>query len=122
MRIKKKTMLLFVIIYTIIISTYIATKKSPQKVEINNIENPSDIVPATAYEEGYQKGYWAFLNQTGTYVPMAKPRTRPLTAMYATHIPDSEIAEKEREQGYVDGYHKATESFHCPRRDGYECY
>lgn len=121
MRIKKKTMILFVIVYTIVLSTYIATKKSP-KVEINNIENLPETVPNTAYEEGYQKGYWAFLNQTGTYAPMAKPRARPVTAMYATHIPDAEVAEKEREQGYVDGYHKATESFHCPRRDGYECY
>ena len=105
---------LFVILYSIGLVAYVSTKKT-QKVEINNIESPPETVFKTAYEEGYEKGYWAFLSQTGTYSPMAKPERRSVAAMYATNISEAEITDKERQQGYVDGYHKATESFHCPR-------
>lgn len=80
----------------------------PEKnAKLENIEYPSPIVIRTAYEEGYWKGYGAFLSQSGFKLPPIK------FAKYT--FSDSEEEKGEVERGYVDGYHKATECVLCPR-------
>ena len=63
------------------------------------------VVNNTAYEEGRMAGHYAFLKQTGQYMPMQK------SAKYSKDMGDDE---EEFNKGYVDGYHRAAESFHCP--------
>lgn len=72
----------------------------------DSVEEPSPVVPLTAYEHGRMTGHHAFLNQTGQYIPM------PKIASYSSKIEDDE---EEFSKGYVDGYHRAAEMMHCPR-------
>lgn len=66
----------------------------------------------SAYEAGYESGYRAFMMQMGKKVaPVAR---------YAV-LKDSFSPEdgEEMDRGYVDGYHRAADSFVCPRfKDG----
>ena len=70
-------------------------------------------VDQSPYQQGYTRGYYAFLAQTGEYVPPANT----VSAYMALNDSEPFAAGPDYEKGYVDGYHKATESFHCPRYD-----
>ena len=60
----------------------------------------------TSYEVGYKQGYRALLVQMGQDVP---PVERYVS------IDSGELDEESASRGYVDGYHKASESLVCPR-------
>jgi len=63
----------------------------------------------SGYEAGWQRGYEAYIEQVGLPAP-----PHP-TATY-TSQPAAMTAEemKAAEAGYVDGYHRASESLVCP--------
>jgi hypothetical protein len=68
------------------------------------------VVEADAgYEAGWQRGYEAYIEQVGL------PGTPHPTATY-TSQPAAMNAEQSKaaEAGYVDGYHRASESLVCP--------
>lgn len=67
-------------------------------------EEGYSIVIKTSYDEGYYNGYHAFLEQFEIEVPKTK------TIKYLSYAKDKE----DMQRGYVDGYHKAAESIHCP--------
>lgn len=90
-----------------VVSIFCLMKRSEKKNTLENIESPSPIVISNAYEEGYWRGYGAFLSQSGLQLPPVK------LVKYSSS--DSEEQKEELEKGYVDGYHKATECMFCPR-------
>jgi hypothetical protein len=63
----------------------------------------SDVEVLDAYSAGYRTGYFAFLEQSGEYVPMPSP-----VAVYS-------VGGEDYSRGYVDGYHRATAALSCPR-------
>ena len=71
------------------------------------VVDKSESVVGDSYRQGYVRGYNAFLAQTETYMPL------PAIAYTSSH-PDAP-EEGQGMDGYVDGYHKAAESVHCPR-------
>jgi len=88
--------------------------KNKEKIEIPARELPvvdksEAIVEADSYRKGYMRGYHAFLAQTGTYMPP------PVAIAYTSSHPDVPEDQDRDMKGYVDGYHKAAESFQCPR-------
>lgn len=63
------------------------------------------MVVKNSYEEGYWTGYYAFVRQSELDIPSPKL------------IRYSSFTEENKEDlliGYVDGYHKATESVRYP--------
>jgi hypothetical protein len=83
--------------------------EAPKKLQ-SQAESTETIPPVvnTAYENGRVAGHYAFLKQVGQYIPM------PKAAKYSVNMGDDE---EEFNKGYVDGYHRAAESLHCPRED-----
>lgn len=68
----------------------------------------ASVVPETAarssYEEGFRKGYFAFLAQEGLYFPPPEA-----SKSYTSSVVDEDVS-----KGYVEGYHRAAEMEHCP--------
>lgn len=65
--------------------------------------------PVNSYDLGYGEGYRAFLEQQGLEVPSAAMSYTVLVGAV------SEVGSEEmRGIGYMDGYHKASESLSCP--------
>jgi flagellar biosynthesis/type III secretory pathway protein FliH len=63
------------------------------------------------YDLGYKKGFHAFMAQTGKEGP-------EVAYKYTAQIEEHEETERYADvidKGYVDGYHKASESGFCPR-------
>lgn len=83
------------------------TERSPEVTEGSNVI----VVSNTAYEEGCMAGHQAFLKQVGQYIPM------PKSAKYSKDMGVDE--QEEFNKGYVDGYHRAAESLHCPAGHSY---
>ncbi|NBV83945.1 hypothetical protein EBR57_07490 [bacterium] len=85
--------------------------------------------PAPFYRQGYETGYYAFLSQSGSYAPPPKAltsvytvagdvetETAPAVDALTTEVDLIGVdAEAAYDLGYTAGYHKATESMHCPR-------
>jgi len=76
-------------------------------------------IQSEAYLFGFKRGKDAFLIQTNN--PDAPPSTTK--EEYAVLIEDK-YSDEEKElykdamlKGYIDGYHKTSEGFHCPRRE-----
>lgn len=84
---------------------YILLDRAPEVVRPEPVEEVEVLSP---YRYGYESGYSSFLAQVGEEVP------RKRVVMYAT---GSEDMEGEYSRGYVDGYHRATEGYSCPRGD-----
>lgn len=61
----------------------------------------------TPYRSGYRRGYESFLEQMGEEVRL--PRVR-----YVSNT-GHEVSSEDELRGYVDGYHRAAASVHCPR-------
>lgn len=73
-------------------------------------ESPPEVVSSVVldgYEYGYRVGHASFLRQIGRDVSLP-----PAVSYMSSH--DGEYLE-----GYVDGYHRATEEFSCPRGCAY---
>jgi hypothetical protein len=69
--------------------------------------------PPTPYDIGFRVGYEAFLKQVGMYTPDMAPKSA-YTVLTGMNI--NEFSEEDSywiDRGYVDGYHRATESVHC---------
>jgi hypothetical protein len=68
--------------------------------------------PVNSYDEGYQRGYSAFVHQFGL--------TDRFPVRSAKYTDDGHSEDKEEiTRGYVDGYHRAADEasfyLHCPR-------
>ena len=73
---------------------------------LGRVDSPPEVVGVEVldgYEYGYRVGHASFLRQMGMDVSLP-----PAVSYVSSH--DGEYS-----QGYVDGYHRATEEFSCPR-------
>lgn len=73
-----------------------------------------------AYQFGYENGRKALLQQMGLpYVEENKIEYEytVLLENLDKHNEEEKKLDEVRQKGYVDGYHKASESLVCPRRD-----
>lgn len=94
----------------------------PIKVEEINFKEgliaenlPLDDESKIAYEAGYKRGYTNFMQQHNNSGDLVQ-------YTYTSNESEKTIEENESYQeliskGYVDGYHKAGDSLHCPRYD-----
>lgn len=107
----------FSILVTILAAaTALTILYSPKKSKIEvSVPKPEVLFKSaeSPYEYGFQKGYCALLMQYGENV------ARPKMAIYTSseHESEHENESEEMARGYVDGYHRACESFSCPRKD-----
>lgn len=77
---------------------------------LGRVDSPPEVVleeVLDGYEYGYRVGHASFLRQIGRDVSFP-----PAVSYMNSH--DGEYLE-----GYVDGYHRATEEFSCPRGCSY---
>lgn len=86
----------------------------PQDKTVENLvlsEQTEEETKEELYDLGYKKGFHAFMAQTGREGP-------EVAYKYTTQIEEHEETERYTDvidKGYVDGYHKASESGICPR-------
>ena len=89
------------------------SKESFQKTE-ENVEKIPLIetidIEKRAYEFGFNKGQNALYMQIGKAEKIKDKQTE-----YTVLIEENEETKEIQQKGYVDGYHKASESFSCPR-------
>lgn len=81
-------------------------------VEVEPVEVPSPLseeAKSASYTFGYERGYRAFMEQQGQVVKVA--------SYTSSSLDESELDAEQASKGYVDGYHKAGESFYCPRSE-----
>lgn len=102
--------------------TIVEPIKEPIKIEQINFKEgllaenlPLDDFSKIAYEAGYKRGYVNFMQQ---HVKTSSEEAIQYT--YTSSEDESKIENDQNYQeiiskGYVDGYHKAGESQHCPR-------
>lgn len=89
------------------------SKESFQKTEENVEEIPlieTIDIEKRAYEVGFNKGQNALYMQMGKAEKIKDKQTE-----YTVLIEENEEAKEIQQKGYADGYHKASESFSCPR-------
>jgi len=82
-----------------------------EPVEVDSVEVPlplSEEAKSASYTFGYERGYRAFMEQQGQVVKVAS---------YTSSLDESELDADQASKGYVDGYHKAGDSFYCPRSE-----
>lgn len=75
----------------------------------NNIANQSE-----QYQNGFNRGYNAFLAQMADDPENEKTIFKYTKIERIPELPKDSNAEM---TGYVDGYHKAAELYHCPGND-----
>ena len=87
----------------------------PDKAVETIVNNDPVFSEATDdYEVGFREGFVTFLNQSQIYIPM--PPTEIVVAYTSDLEEDRQATNKEQKlKGYVDGYHRAASSSHCPR-------
>ena len=89
------------------------SKESFQKTEENVEEIPlieTIDIEKRAYEVGFNKG------QNALYMQMGKAeKIKDKQSEYTVLIEENEETKEIQQKGYADGYHKASESFSCPR-------
>lgn len=87
----------------------------PDKAVETIVNNGPAFSEATDdYEVGFREGFVTFLNQSQIYIPM--PPTEIVVAYTSDLEEDQQTTNKEQKlKGYVDGYHRAASSSHCPR-------
>jgi hypothetical protein len=100
--------LLFLVVWNLL-------EKKNQIIEKNQIENENSfMLEESAYQAGFREGFFAFMKQTGQYTPSLNT-TSAIYEYTKSKYEKKDEDNEENLQGYVDGYHKATESMHCPR-------
>ena len=104
MLIRRLILSAMIVAISAMVATFMAFRAQDDK-PVAAVKEP--VVPETPYDHGFQKGYDAFLKQTGRYVPRPG-RVASYTSSYSDD--DEEVV-----KGYVDGYHRATELDQCPR-------
>jgi len=74
-------------------------------------------VVENAYKSSYDRGYRAFLLQTNTTEPGAAYQytSQIQEQPVSQEVKDSAEYKEAMNQGYTDGYHRASELNHCPR-------
>jgi hypothetical protein len=99
----------------------------PELRAVDPVVDPVILDPAPFYRRGYASGYYSFLAQSGTYAPLPAAVVAIYTSMTgeAENVqPDYLVSGVDLEdvspddaynQGYTDGYHKASEGMYCPR-------
>lgn len=74
--------------------------------EVQGFPLDSGLIVLESYESSYQEGYRAFFEQQGIEIPVD-----PKVIYASFHMVEDESTSG---SGYVDGYHKASESLSCP--------
>lgn len=85
---------------------------APSGVLVQEDSREASFEEVDSYELGYNQGYLAFMSQWGL-----EPPSSVVEFVYTSSHSVSIVAEDEemRNRGYADGYHRASESFSCPR-------
>ena len=100
------------------------SKESFQKTEENVEEIPlieTIDIEKRAYEVGFNKEKRAYevgfnKGQNALYMQMGKAeKIKDKQSEYTVLIEENEETKEIQQKGYADGYHKASESFSCPR-------
>lgn len=91
---------------------------SGPKIEKAAQELPAElpVIDQTPYQQGYSNGYRAFMAQMGKELPPEQVSAYTVRTA-AAHADGEEADDRTYGEGYADGYHRATESFHCPRHN-----
>lgn len=76
-------------------------------------EAGSALVQGGSYEENYIRGYRAFQEQSGIYLP-AEQYIPPAKTYSYTSREFGDDPRPEWERGYEDGYHRASQMQNCP--------
>lgn len=130
---KTKVYLIFALFLGVIAAYllyFFELKNQTKKQQVSNfVGENSDFVPATlvlptnapfqsdhlnnAYQVGYEKGYYSFLIQNGQDAEKMTAYTVSVESAFDQE--NTKDYKDAMEKGYVDGYHKACDSIHCPR-------
>lgn len=126
-------LVLFGAVYALLVSRPVPQEPAEQipvidvPAPVRTLADATAQAPAPAYRQGYEKGYYAFLTQSGSYTPPPQALTSVYTVANSEPVavaPDALTDDLDfagvdsadaYDRGYTDGYHKATESMHCPR-------
>jgi len=109
--------LILILVAVIAATAFVISQKTPEKQKANSValSTEKNIVEAeetpTSYTIGYDKGYKAFLEQNGR-VDLSPNKK------YTVYV-EQELEKDEVDRGYVDGYHRASETIYCPRHNQY---
>jgi hypothetical protein len=93
------------------------THKKPQQENNFVVEISNKIDESKIYEMAYQKGYNSFMMQFGRTDLVSNKKIEAYTSNVTEELSEEEKQKIEEisDTAYVDGYHKASESFVCPR-------
>lgn len=76
-----------------------------REVEVE-VEPEVEVEVLPPYRHGYDSGYRSFLAQMGEEIPKGR---------VSSYMSRADGMDEEYLRGYVDGYHRATEAYRCPR-------
>lgn len=117
----RRDLVIFSLVLVCAVLVFLVRPRDGERVELREEQGfPSDsgvlvldtepVEPVSSYDLGYQQGYLAFLQQQGI-----EP-TGEVSVIYASSHGHGVVGEEDGEmvgRGYMDGYHKASESFGC---------
>lgn len=99
-------------IATLIICVVVGRFKKPQNLPKINAISEFSVESASEesdYQTGFKEGYNAFKDQMG----LSSIPSLPKNIKYLRNE-EEEVDQEQRIKGYVDGYHRAADSMHCP--------
>lgn len=91
--------------------------KKPQQENNFVVEISNKIDESKIYETAYQRGYNSFMMQFGRTDLVSNKKIEAYTSNVTEELSEEEKQKIEEisDKAYVDGYHKASDSFVCPR-------
>jgi hypothetical protein len=91
--------------------------KKPQQENNFVVEISNKIDESKIYETAYQRGYNSFMMQFGRTDLVSNKKIEAYTSNVTKELSEEEKQKIEEisDKAYVDGYHKASDSFVCPR-------
>ena len=91
--------------------------KKPQQENNFVVEISNKIDESKIYETAYQRGYNSFMMQFGRTDLVSNKKIESYTSNVTKELSEEEKQKIEEisDKAYVDGYHKASDSFVCPR-------
>lgn len=75
----------------------------------------SEADEETDYQAGFRQGYNAFKEQMDSPNIPSLPKT--IKYLRDEGSDEGSIDQEQKAKGYVDGYHRAADSMHCPRQN-----
>lgn len=82
--------------------------------KISTIASEEELMKE-AYDQGYKRGQNAFLVQTNHPLASSFETKESYTVFVELNEEQKEAYKEAATQGYVDGYHKASDLVQCPR-------